>query len=131
MTALERARSTLLPVRTACSALMALLVLALVGFTQAEVSASIAAASGGAGISAKRQGETLALPRVTAKAQAVEARAGRPLPMKLVSGNPGALASVADFLVAGQALPAQAHIAPVLAAAPFSHANQPRAPPAA
>ncbi|KUM27854.1 hypothetical protein AU467_14375 [Mesorhizobium loti] len=110
---------------------MALLVLALVGFAQAEVSASTAAASGGAGISATRQGETLALLRVTGKAQAVEARAGRPLPLKLVSGNPGALAPVADFLVVGRALPAQPSIAPAFAGAPLSHANQPRAPPAA
>ncbi|WP_246505817.1 hypothetical protein [Mesorhizobium silamurunense] len=131
MTASERARSTLLAIRTACSFLMALLVLALVGFAQAEVSASTAAASGGAGISATRQGETLALLRVTGKAQAVEARAGRPLPIKLVSGDPGTLAPVTDFLVAGQALPAQASIAPVFVAAPFSHANQPRAPPTA
>ncbi|MDX8469608.1 hypothetical protein RFM26_28325 [Mesorhizobium sp. VK23B] len=131
MTASERARLTLQPVRTACSALMALLVLALVGFAQAEVSASTAAASGGAGISAARQGETLALLRVTGKAQAVEARAGRPLPIKLVSGNPGALALVPGFVVAGKALSAQARIAPVLVAAPRSHANQPRAPPTA
>ncbi|WP_301006048.1 hypothetical protein [Mesorhizobium sp.] len=131
MTALGRARSTLLPVRTACSALMALLVLALVGFAQAEVSASTAAASGGAGISASRQGETLALLRVTGKAQAVEVRAGRPLPIKLVNGNPGTLAPAPDFLAAGQALPAQASIVPAFVAAPLSRANQPRAPPTA
>lgn len=131
LTALERARSTLLPVRTVCSALMALLVLALVGFAQAEVSASTAAASGGAGISATRQGETLALPRITGKAQAVEARAGRPQPIKLVNGNPGTLAPAPDFLVSGRASPAQAGTVPAFLAAPLSHANQPRAPPAA
>lgn len=130
LTASERARSKLLPVRSACSALMALLVLALVGFAQAEISASTATASGGAGISATRQGETLALLRITGKAQAVEVRAGRPLPIKLVSGNPGALHPAGDFLVAGQALPAQPSIVPAFAAAPLSLANQPRAPPA-
>ena len=131
MTAPERARSTVLPIRTACSALMALLALALVSFAQAEISASTAFASGGAGISATRQGETLALLRVAGKAQALEARAGRPLPVKLVSGNPGILAPASDFLVGGGALPAQAGIAPVFVAGPLSHANQPRAPPTA
>ncbi|RUV40347.1 MAG: hypothetical protein EOQ55_25120 [Mesorhizobium sp.] len=71
MTAPERARSTLLPSRTACSALMALLALALVSFAQAEVSASTASAPGGAGISAMRQGETLAWLRIAGKAQAL------------------------------------------------------------
>ncbi|WFP60483.1 hypothetical protein [Mesorhizobium sp. WSM4904] len=131
LTASARARSTLQPFRTACLALMAMLVLALLGFAQAEVSASAASAAGGPGLSATRQGETLALLRVTGKAQAIEARAGRPLPLKLVGGNPGALASASDFLVAGQALPAQANFAPVPVAAPLSHANQPRAPPTA
>ncbi|MDX8482258.1 hypothetical protein RFN28_27935 [Mesorhizobium sp. VK24D] len=131
MTASQRARSRLAPVRTACSALIALLVLALVGFAQAEVSASTAAVSGGAGISVTRQGETLALPRAIGKAQAVEVRAGRPLPAKVGSGDPGFLAPACDFLIVGQAWPAQASIAPVFVAAPLSHANQPRAPPAA
>ncbi|WP_245480775.1 hypothetical protein [Mesorhizobium sp. M1E.F.Ca.ET.041.01.1.1] len=131
MTASERARSTLLPVRAACSALMALLMLALVGFAQAEVSASAAAVSGGAGISATRQGETLALLRVTGKAPGVEARAGRPAPIKLLTGNPGALAPSFDFVVVGRASPAPTSIVPAFAAAPLSHANQPRAPPTA
>ncbi|WP_245499327.1 hypothetical protein [Mesorhizobium sp. M1A.F.Ca.ET.072.01.1.1] len=131
MTAPERARSTLLPSRTACSALMALLALALVSFAQAEVSAPTAFATGGAGISATRQGETLALLRIAGKAQALEARAGRPLPVKLVSGNPGILAPASDFLVAGEALPAERGITPAFVAAPLSHTNQPRAPPTA
>ncbi|WP_245466771.1 hypothetical protein [Mesorhizobium sp. M1A.F.Ca.IN.022.07.1.1] len=98
---------------------------------QAEVSASTASAPRGAGISAMRQGETFAWLRIAGKAQALEARAGRPLPVKLVSGNPGILAPASDFLVAGGTLPAQAGIAPPFVAAPLSHPNQPRAPPTA
>ncbi|OHV89122.1 hypothetical protein ORS3428_02710 [Mesorhizobium sp. ORS 3428] len=110
---------------------MALLVLALAGYAQADVSASTAAVSGGAGISAARQGETLALPRISGKAQAVEVRAGRPLPIKLVSGNTGALVPASDVLIVGEGLPAGAGIVPPIEAAPLSHTNQPRAPPTA
>src|SRR5689334_22610192 len=121
----------LLPVRTACAGLMALLMLALLSFAQSEVSASTASISGGPGISAARQGDAVALLRVASKAQALEARAGRPLPAKLVSGNPGVLAPASDFLVVGHAWPAEAGSLPAFVAEPSSHANQPRAPPAA
>ena len=127
----ERARSMLLPARTVCSALMALLMLALVAFVQAELSASTSAISSGAGISATRQGDTVALLRITGKAPAAEVRAGRPLPVKLVSGNPGALAPAAELFTIGQVLPAEPVVTPALAVAPPAHANQPRAPPTA
>lgn len=131
MTAPERERSTLLPVRTAFAGLMALLMFALLGFAQAEISASAVSLPGGSSISAARQGDAVALLRTTGKAQALEVRAGRPLPIKLLSGNPGALAPTSDFLIIGQALPAEMGVAPLSGSAAASRANQPRAPPAA
>jgi hypothetical protein len=131
LTAPERERSMLLPVRTAFAGLMALLMLALLGFAQAEISASTAPFSGGSSISAARQGDTIALLRTTGKAQGLEVRASRPLPTKLVSGNPGALAPASDFLLIGKALPAEMGITPVSGSATASRTNQPRAPPAA
>ena len=109
---------------------MALLMLALLSFAQAEISASALSLQGGSSISAARQGDTIALLRTTGKAQALEARAGRPLPIKLVSGNPGALAPAADFRVIGQALPAEMGVAPAAETATPLRTNQPRAPPA-
>lgn len=120
-----------LPVRTACAGLMALLMLALLGFAQAEISASAVSLPGGSSVSAARQGDTIALLRTTGKAQALEIRAGRPLPIKLVSGNPGVLAPASDFLLIGHVLPAEMGVAPVSASAAASRTNQPRAPPAA
>ncbi|RAZ89050.1 hypothetical protein DPM33_18915 [Mesorhizobium hawassense] len=131
MTAPERERSKLLSVRTACAGLMALLMLALLSFAQAEMSASAFATPGGSNISAARQGDTIALLRTTGKAQALEVRASRLLPMKLVSGIPGALAHASDFLIVGQALPAEMGVAPGSASAIGSRTNQPRAPPVA
>jgi len=131
LTAPERERSKLLPVRTAFAGLMALLMLALLSFAQAEISAAAVPFSGGSSISAARQGDTIALLRTTGKAQALEVRASRPLPVKLVSGNPGALAPASDFLIIGQALPAEMGVTPVRGSAPASRTNQPRAPPAA
>src|SRR6185437_14907446 len=117
--------------RTAFAGLMALLMLALLSFAQAEISAAAVPFSGGSSISAARQGDTIALLRTTGKAQALEVRASRPLPVKLVSGNPGALAPASDFLIIGQALPAEMGVTPVRGSAPASRTNQPRAPPAA
>ncbi|WP_217568619.1 hypothetical protein [Mesorhizobium sp. GbtcB19] len=110
---------------------MALLMLALLSFAQTEISASAASFSGGSSISAARQGDTIALLRTTGKAQALEVRASRQLPIKLVSGNTGALAPASGFLIVGQALPAEIGAASASASATASHANQPRAPPAA
>jgi hypothetical protein len=118
------------PVRTAFAGLMALLMLALLGFAQAGISASAVSLSGGSSISAARQGDTVALLRTTGKAQALEVRASRPLPIKLVSGHPGALAPTSDFLIIGQALPAETGGTPAAGAATPSRTNQPRAPPA-
>lgn len=121
----------LLPARTAFAGLMALLMIALLSFAQAEIAASAVSLSSGPGMSAPRQGDTVALLRTAGKAQALEVRAGRPLPVKLVSGNPGALAPAYDFLVIGQALPAEMGVTPAAAPATLSRTNQPRAPPAA
>ncbi|PBB21359.1 hypothetical protein [Mesorhizobium sp. WSM4313] len=121
----------LLPARTAFAGLMALLMLALLGFAQAEISASATPFSGGSSISAVRQGDTIALLRTTGKAQALEIRASRPLATKLVGGNSGALAHASDFLVIGRALPSEISATPVSASATASRTNQPRAPPAA
>ena len=131
MTAPEHERSKLLPVRTAFAGLMALLMLALLGFAQAGISASAVSLQGGSSISAARQGDTIALLRTSGKAQALEVRASRPLPVKLVSGNPGALVPAAEFLVIGQALTAEIGVTPWARTATPSRANQPRAPPAA
>lgn len=120
----------LLPARTAFAGVMALLMLVLLGFAQAEISASAVSLPGGSSISAARQGDTIALLRTTGKAQALEARAGRPIPIKLVSGNPGALAPASDFLIIGQALPAEMRLALGSGSAAASRTNQPRAPPA-
>ncbi|CDX24451.1 conserved exported hypothetical protein [Mesorhizobium plurifarium] len=131
MTAPKRERSTLLPARTAFAGLMALLMLALLGFAQAGISASAVSLQGGSSISAARQGDTIALLRTNGKTQAVEVRAARPLPIKLHSGNPGALAPAADFLVIAQALPAEMGVTPAAGIATSSRTNQPRAPPVA
>ncbi|TGP50480.1 hypothetical protein EN873_25310 [bacterium M00.F.Ca.ET.230.01.1.1] len=131
MAAPERERSKLPSVRSACAGLMALLMLALLSFAQAEISASAVSLQGGSSISAARQGDTIALLRTTGKAQALEVRASRPLPVKLVNGNPGALAPASDFLIVGQALPAEMGAAAASASATASRTNQPRAPPAA
>jgi hypothetical protein len=130
LTAPERKRSKLLPVRTAFAGLMALLMLALLSFAQAEISASAVSLQGPSSLSAARQGDTIALLRTTGKAQALEVRANRPLPIKLVGDNPGALEPPADFLVIGRALPAEIGVTPAAGIATPSRTNQPRAPPA-
>ncbi|CDX44890.1 conserved exported hypothetical protein [Mesorhizobium sp. SOD10] len=130
MTAPERERSKLLPVRALFAGLMALLMLALLSFAQAEISAPAVSLSGGSSISAARQGDTIALLRATGKAQALEVRANRSLPIKLVSGNPGALAPASDFLLVAQALPVGMGVTPAAGTATPSRTNQPRAPPA-
>ena len=106
---------------------MALLLVSLIGLAQQQ--AASAATSGGAGISASRQGDQAALLRITGKAQALEVRAGRALPVKFLSGDAGALAPTAHSLLVDQASPVQAVAAP--AAMPLRQAstNQPRAPP--
>jgi hypothetical protein len=105
--------------------------LALVAFAQAEISASSVATSGGPSISSARQADMVALPRAAGKAQALEIRAGRPLPVKLVSGNPGALPPTSEFFIPCKASPVKTAVVLAFAAAPQAHANQPRAPPAA
>ncbi|NUS19637.1 MAG: hypothetical protein HOQ25_07580 [Mesorhizobium sp.] len=129
--ATERVRSKLLAVRAAGAGLVALLMLAVLAFAQADVSARQIGVAGGASISSARQGDTIALPRVAGKAQGLEVRAGRPLPIKLVSGNPGALLPASEFFILRKASPAKTAAALALAAAPRAHTNQPRAPPIA
>lgn len=130
LTAPERQRS-MLPVRAALAGLIALLMLALLAFAQAGVSASTASITGGAGISAARQGDTVALLRTTAKTHAVEVRSGRQLPAKLFGGNAAALAYAVDLPIVGKVLSAGTFAAPASAFAPSWRTNQPRAPPAA
>jgi hypothetical protein len=110
---------------------MALLMLALLGFAQTGISASAVSLQGGSSITAARQGDTIALLRTSGKAQALEIRAGRPLPVKLIGGNPGLPAPAADFLVIGQASPAEMGATPSARTATPSRTNQPRAPPGA
>lgn len=127
----RRARSLLSPIRAACTGLIALLLVSLLGLAQSQVVASNAAVSGGAGISVTRQGDAVALLRVTGKTQALEVRAGRALPVKFVSGNPGTLAPSVDLLLADLASPVQPVAAPAVMLARQASANQPRAPPLA
>jgi len=127
----ERVRSKLLAVRTAGAGLVALLMLALLAFAQADISSSSVAASGSPSISSARQGDMVALPRIAGKTQALEVRVGRPLSVKLVSGNPGALLPTSEFFVLGKASPVKTAVVPAFAVAPPAHANQPRAPPTA
>jgi hypothetical protein len=127
----ERVRSKLLAVRTAGAGLVALLMLALLAFAQADISSSSVAASGGPSISSARQGDTVALPRVAGKTQALEVRVGRPLPVKQVSGNPGARLPTSEFFIPCKASPVKTVVVLAFAAAPQARTNQPRAPPAA
>ncbi|BCM20077.1 hypothetical protein [Mesorhizobium sp. J8] len=131
MTAPERERSKLLPVRTAFAGLMALLVLALLSFAQAGISASAVSLQAGSSISAARQADAIALLRTNGKAQGLEVRVGRPLPIKLHSGNPGVVVPAGDLLVIAQTSPAEMGVTPAAGTATPSRTNQPRAPPAA
>ncbi|WP_246688436.1 hypothetical protein [Mesorhizobium sp. CU3] len=118
-------------VRTAGAGLVALLMLALLALAQADISASQIGAAGSPSISSARQGDTIALPRGAGKAQGLEVRVGRPLPVKLVSGNPGALLPASEFLILCKASPVKTAVVLAFAAAPQARTNQPRAPPAA
>ncbi|UVK41598.1 hypothetical protein LHFGNBLO_003588 [Mesorhizobium sp. AR10] len=108
---------------------MALLLVSLLCLVQSDATAFATAASGGASISATRQGDAIALPRVAGKSQALEIRTARPVPTKFVSGNPGALAPHAAFLLLDRVPAIQAAVASVFAPALQTSANQPRAPP--
>jgi hypothetical protein len=119
------------PITAACSGLIALLLLSLLCLVQADVTASATAASGGAGISAARQGDVAALLRITGKTHALEIRAGRPVPAKFVSGTPGALPPAAAFFLLDRLPAVQPAFASEFASQPRASANQPRAPPSA
>lgn len=127
MMASKRARPFISPIRAACSGLMALLLLSLLCLVQSEATASAAAASGGAGITTARQGDAVMLPR--GKAQALEVRIGQPLPIKFVTGNPGALPPEYAFFLLNPASPVRAWAVHAFVPAPQASANQPRAPP--
>ncbi|TGS80958.1 hypothetical protein EN818_30750, partial [Mesorhizobium sp. M3A.F.Ca.ET.175.01.1.1] len=90
-----------------------------------------AAASCGAGISVARQGDQVALLRITGKTQALEIRAGRALPVKFLGSANGALAPATLALLVDQVSPIQAAAAPAATSARQASTNQPRAPPAA
>ncbi|MDX8537233.1 hypothetical protein RFM23_06310 [Mesorhizobium abyssinicae] len=125
--AYARANSSLSAIRAACSGLMALLLVSLLGLAQQQ--AMSAAASGGAGISVARQGDQVALLRITGKTQALEIRAGRALPVKFLSSGTGALAPATLALLVDQVSPIQAVAAPAAAHSRQASSNQPRAPP--
>ena len=129
--AFKRAKPVMTPIRATCSGLMALLLLSLLCLFQAEATASATANLGGPSISTARQGDAVALLRVTAKAQGLEIRAGRPVPAKAVSGNAAAIAPATGFFLLDQALPVLAAAPSAFISAPRVHANQPRAPPSA
>ena len=111
--------------------MVALLMLALLALAQAEISSSSVATSGGPSISSARQADAVALPRVAGKTQALEVRVGRPVPVKLISGNPGALLPTSEFFVLCKASPVKTAVILAFAVAPPARANQPRAPPTA
>jgi hypothetical protein len=127
--AFKRAKPVMTPIRATCSGLMALLLLPLLSLFQVEATASAAANLGGPSISTARQGDAVALLRVTAKAQGLEIRAGRPVPAKAVSGSAAAIASVTGFFLLDQAVPVLAAAPSVFIPAPRAPANQPRALP--
>ncbi len=129
--AFKRANPVMTPIRASCSGLMALLLLALLSLFQAEATVSVTANLGGPSISTARQGDAVALLRVTAKAHGLEIRAGRPVPAKAVSGNAAAIAPVTGFFLLDQALPVLASAPSAFISVPRAHANQPRAPPSA
>lgn len=129
--AFKHAKPVMTPIRATCSGLMALLLLALLSLFQAEATASATANLGGPSISTTRQGDAVALLRVTAKAQGLEIRAGRPVPAKAVSGNAAAIAPTTGFFLLDQGLPVLAAAPSAFISAPRVHANQPRAPPSA
>lgn len=106
---------------------MALLLLSLLCLVQSEAVASATAASGGAGITTARQDDAIAPLR--GKAQPLEIRSGRLLPIKFVSGNPGALPPESAFFLLNQVSPVRAPTVYALVPAPRVSANQPRAPP--
>ena len=129
--AFKHAKPVMTPIRATCSGLMALLLLALLSLFQAEATASATANLGGPSISTARQGDAVALLRVTAKAQGLEIRAGRPVPAKAVSGNAAAIAPVSGFFLLDRTLPVLTATPSAFIPAPRVHANQPRAPPSA
>ena len=129
--AFKRAKPVMTPIRATCSGLMALLLLSLLSLFQAEATASATANLGGPSISTARQGDAVALLRVTAKAQGLEIRAGRPVPAKAVSGNAAAIASTTGFFLLDRTLPVLTAAPSAFVVVPRVHANQPRAPPSA
>ncbi|RVC73617.1 hypothetical protein EN745_32110 [Mesorhizobium sp. M4A.F.Ca.ET.022.05.2.1] len=98
-----------------------LLPVSLLGLAQQQ--AISAAASGGAGISLARQGDQVALPRITGKTQALELRAGRALPVQFLSSDAGALALAAHILLVDQNSPIQAAAAPAAISARQASTN--------
>lgn len=106
---------------------MALLLLSLLCLVQSEATASATAASGGASITAARQGDAVVLRR--GNAQPHEIRCVRPLPIKFVSGNPGALPPESAFFLLNRVSPIRASAVHAFVPAPQASANQPRAPP--
>ncbi|CCV07335.1 exported hypothetical protein [Mesorhizobium metallidurans STM 2683] len=106
---------------------MALLLLSLLCVVQSEAAASATAAWGGAALTTARQGDAVALSR--GKAQPLEIRSSRLLPVKFVSGNPGALPPESAFFLLNQVSPVQASGVYAFAPALQASANQPRAPP--
>ena len=129
--AFKRAKPVMTPIRATCSGLMALLLLSLLCLFQAEATASATANLGGPSVSTARQGDAVALLRVTAKAQGLEIRAGRSVPAKAVSGNAAAIAPASSFSLLDKTLPVLAAAPSAFIPAPRAHANQPRAPPSA
>ena len=110
---------------------MALLLLSLLCLVQSDVTASASAVSGVANVSATRQGDAVALLRVTGKTKALELRAARPVTAKYAGGNAGAMVPAAAFLWLDRAPAAQAAVISAPKPAPRTHTNQPRAPPSA
>ncbi|ANT54067.1 hypothetical protein A6B35_21000 [Mesorhizobium amorphae CCNWGS0123] len=108
---------------------MALLLLSLVCLAQSDATASTKVASSGAGISVARQGDAVALLRVSGKMKAAEIRAARPLPAKFVGGDANTLRLEAGFLPLDQLSSAWAVLVSAFVPAQRKRANQPRAPP--
>lgn len=123
------ARSLDAPLTAACSCLMGLVLLAMLCLGRPDVPAFADSARGGASVGLERSGEVAALLRVTNKAQALEARATRPVIAKFAGGHPALPAPQADFFWFAPTSAAVSAVGHAMASAPAASANQPRAPP--
>ncbi|WP_137930924.1 hypothetical protein [Mesorhizobium comanense] len=113
----------------ACSCLMGMVLLAMLCLGRPDVPTFADPAQSGASVGVERSGEVAALLRVTNKAQALEARAARPMLAKFAGGHPALPVEQADFFWFVPSSPVAFVAGHRAIRAPDTGANQPRAPP--